>query len=71
MAWLLQTQQVKQNDLINIPFAPVANCERFSTHVVTRTNFGTPEALQLSVSDGFSQIWVDFLSPGRFFSQLR
>ena len=75
---LLQTQQVKQNDLINIPFAPVANCERFSTHDVTRTNRGTPEAfgfwhfsfasLQLSVSDGFSQIWVDFLSPGRFFS---
>ena len=76
---LLQTQQVKQNDLINIPF--VSNYERFSTHDVTRTNLGTPEAfgfwhfsfarLQLSVSDGFSQIWVDFLSPGRFFSQLR
>jgi len=74
---LLQTQQVKQNDLINIPFAPiVANYERFSTHDVTRTNLGTPEAfgfwhfsfasLQLNVSDGFSQFFSAPVDLGRF-----
>ena len=72
VAWLLQTQQVKQNDLINIPFAPiVANCERFSTHDVTRTNLGTPEAFgfwHFSFCICNSVFPMAFLRSGQIFS---